>query len=429
MSIVSFKKGALANLPEAFSAGTFYVTTDERALYLDVDGEHRIRIGDFQEFATIDELSKNVNPSQSALYYITSLNCLAKWNGTSYIQINMDTGATEFEVAGTGNAVTSVSYDEQTRKLTLTKGETFATKDELDAIGEQISGASSAVDDITIAKSTAGVLSIKGFTDAAVGAQLVKTDGGISWVLPSTDTVDGIQSTVATLGERTSNLETRMGAAESAIDAIEADYLNAADKADLVSKIATAKQEAITAVLDGVSEDFDTLKEVADWIASDTTNSSQLISRVSAIESDYLKGADKTTLQGEIDALETLVGTIPEGATSKTVVSYITEVVNGLSIGDYAKASELTALAGRVTAAEGKITALEGASHTHANMEEISKIATGDVAKWNAAQANAEATAASALENAKTELAAADAQVLVDAKAYADSLTLEWGEF
>lgn len=122
----------------------------------------------------------------------------------------------------------------------------------------------------------------------------------------------------------------------------------------------TAKQEAIDTVLgEGVDADFDTLKEVADWIQSDTTNSAQLISRVSAIEADYLKVADKSALQTEIDALETLVGTLPEGAVSTTVVAYIQEVVDGLKIGDYAKASELTALAARVTQTENDIKALK----------------------------------------------------------------------
>ena len=41
--------------------------------------------------------------------------------------------------------------------------------------------------------------------------------------------------------------------------------------------------------------------------------------------------------------LKTLVGTLPEGATSTTIVAYITEAINALSIGDYAKTTEVTA--------------------------------------------------------------------------------------
>lgn len=144
MANVAFKKGLLANLPVALSAGTFYVTTDERALYLDIDAENRIRIGDFQEFATLDALKANANPSTTALYYVTDMNCLAKWNGTDYISVNLDTGATSFEVVGEGNAVTAVAYDEATRKLTLTKGVVFAEQASLEALEGKVDEVSAA---------------------------------------------------------------------------------------------------------------------------------------------------------------------------------------------------------------------------------------------------------------------------------------------
>ena len=34
----------------------------------------RVRIGDFQEFATLTALQANTNPSTTALYYVTELN-------------------------------------------------------------------------------------------------------------------------------------------------------------------------------------------------------------------------------------------------------------------------------------------------------------------------------------------------------------------
>lgn len=133
MAKIAFKKGLLANLPATYSAGTFYVTTDERAIYLDVSDAARIRIGDFQEFATLSELEANSNPSTSALYYVADINCLAKWNGEAYMQINRDTGATDIELVGNGNIITSVSYDENTRKITLTRGATAMTAADVDS--------------------------------------------------------------------------------------------------------------------------------------------------------------------------------------------------------------------------------------------------------------------------------------------------------
>ena len=158
MAQVSFKKGLLANLPAGINAGTVYVTTDERAIYMDLDESTRIRIGDFQEFKTLAALQANTNPSTSALYYVSDLNVLAKWTGTEYVQINLDTGATSAEVTGEGNAITGVSYDAATRKLTFTKATTFITPTEVDTkIGEADKSVRAYVDEKTkgIASDTA----------------------------------------------------------------------------------------------------------------------------------------------------------------------------------------------------------------------------------------------------------------------------------
>lgn len=104
-------------------------------------------------------------------------------------------------------------------------------------------------------------------------------------------------------------------------------------KTEIESSIETAKQEAITAILGGtVEEDFDTLKEVSEWILSDTTNSAELINRITAIENNYLRGTDKSELQQMIAELQSFVGTLPSTSTSTTVVQYIQEVVNALNI-------------------------------------------------------------------------------------------------
>lgn len=52
------------------------------------------------------------------------------YNGSNlalYSDLPTDTGATSITTTGTGNAVTSASYDASTRKITLTKGSTFLT--------------------------------------------------------------------------------------------------------------------------------------------------------------------------------------------------------------------------------------------------------------------------------------------------------------
>ena len=183
-------------------------------------------------------------------------------------------------------------------------------------------------------------------------------------VADNTAAISNINTKIGTVAEDKTLVEMISDAQEAAtyddtllvgrVAAIEGDYLKAADKTALETKmaedIATAKTETIAAVLgEAVPKDFDTLKEIAEWIQSDTTASAQLVTRITNIENDYLKGEDKTVLQGEIDALETFVGTLPEGAISTNVVAYVKEVVDGLKIGDYATSADVTALSGKVT--------------------------------------------------------------------------------
>lgn len=178
------------------------------------------------------------------------------------------------------------------------------------------------------------------------------------------------------------------------VKVIEDDYLKGEDREALESAISAAEESAVDRILGYLAEEevnasYDTLKEVAAWIESDTTASAELVTRISNIEKDYLKGADKTALEGEIDALGAYVGDLPEDAASETVVAYIQEVVDALKIGEYAKASELTALAERVTAAEGKIEILEGKAHEHENADVLNGISANQVDAWDAAEQNA----------------------------------------
>ena len=88
MANVLFKKGLQASLPVSRDAGTFYVTTDTHRLYLGND-----------LLSQAVEVVENINalPSSAAVkvkgqfYYAEAENVLAKFNGTTWVQINPDT--------------------------------------------------------------------------------------------------------------------------------------------------------------------------------------------------------------------------------------------------------------------------------------------------------------------------------------------------
>ena len=65
----------------------------------------------------------------------------------------------------------------------------------------------------------------------------------------------------------------------------------------------------------GADASFDTLKEIADWISSHSDSASAMNSAI-------------VGNTNAINALGTLVGEIPEGATSNTVVEYIAEAID-----------------------------------------------------------------------------------------------------
>lgn len=479
MATVAFKKGLLADLPGTYTEGTFYVTTDERAIYLDVDGSTRIRIGDFQEFATLQALQANTNPSTTALYYITELNVLAKWNGTSYVQINLDTGATSIEVVGSGNAVTAASYDAGTRKLTLTMGETFAKPADVD---EKIT---EAIGDLGDKEEGVPYADVKEYVDEKIADVVAGSIEGLG-ALASKDKVAeaDLDTTLATkingkanvgTADDTSDMDTLKGAKKYAdekaaavqteVDALEAKVGTVPESKTVVQMIEEAQEAAtyddteikakvqantnaigvlngeatvegsvkktvadeIAKVIADAPESFDTLKEISDWISSHSDDAAAMNSAI-------------TALQGILDGIGDT-----ESGEKATVVAYVTDAIAALNIGDYATAAQLTALAGRVTT-------LEGASHTHANKElldtytqteanladavakkhthanatELNKIADGDKAKWDAAEQNAKDYADGLASN--YDAAGSAAGALADAKEYTDT-ALTWGSF
>lgn len=452
MAMVNFKKGLLSNLPAAKVEGTFYVTTDERALYLDVDGSTRVRIGDFQEFATLTALQANTNPSTTALYYVTELNVLAKWDGSKYVQINLDTGATSAEKTGDGNALAGVSYDPTTRKLTFTtvalptatdvdnkiaakvgdlgdsatvkayvdaKTAGIASDTALNALDERVTAAESDIDTLQGDKTVAGSVDKK-IDDAIKALDLANTydpkgaadgkDEAIAAAKKAGDDaqadVDALETKVGTVPEGKTVVQMIADAQSAATydDTALAGRVTTLEGSDAGKSARTIAAEETAKIVAGADTAFDTLKEVSDWISGHKT--------------------DAAAMNSAILALEAIVDGIGGEGEKATVVAYVTDAIAALKIGDYAKAADLTALAGRVTDAEGKLNTLtgadtvdgsvakalkdakaytdekdtamdtrmdvvEGKAHEHSNKAELDKIADGDKAKWDAAEQNA----------------------------------------
>ncbi len=395
MAMVNFKKGLLANLPAAKVEGTFYVTTDERALYLDVDGSTRVRIGDFQEFATLAALQANTNPSTTALYYVADVNVLAKWNGTAYVQINLDTGATSAEKTGDGNALAGVSYDPATRKLTFTTVALPTATDVDNKIAAKVGdlGESATVKAYVDAK-TSGIASDEALT--ALGDRVTAVEADIT-TLNGDKTKEG--SVAKTVDDAIKALDlantydpkgaadgkdTAIAAAKKAgddaqadVDALEGKVGTVPDGKTVVQMIADAQDAATyddTALAGRVTtlEGSDAGKSVRAISADEATKAiNTFATQVSddgvvnsfkeLVDWAATHGSEAAEMAAAIQAIEAILAGIGGDGEKPTVVAYVTDAIAALKIGDYAKAADLTALAARVTTAEGKLNTLTGA--------------------------------------------------------------------
>ena len=114
--------------------------------------------------------------------------------------------------------------------------------------------------------------------------------------------------------------------------------------------------EEVAKIVDGADSSYDTLKEIADWISGHKT--------------------DAAAMNSAIVALEGIVDGIGGEGEKATVVAYVTDAIAALKIGDYAKAADLTKLAGRVSTVEGK-------AHEHTNKAVLDGITAEKITAWD----------------------------------------------
>lgn len=158
----------------------------------------------------------------------------------------------------------------------------------------------------------------------------------------------------------------------------------------------------VAKIVAGADADFDTLKEIADWIINDTTGAAEMANNIAALQAQ-MAGVDETVVKTIAAALEAALKV--EGADK------------------YALASELITLADRVKALEDT----DFATYT-----EVENVVDGKIAALNLANTyDAKGAAATAETNAKAyadglaknyDASGAAAQALVDAKAYVDGI-------
>ena len=172
-----------------------------------------------------------------------------------------------------------------------------------------------------------GLTAAKTYTDAKV-----KTVSDLVGTLPEGATASTV---VGYVDEKTAGI-----ASDAALQALNGKVNTLVGEDTNKSARAIAAEETAKIVA-GADASYDTLKEIADWISSHST--------------------DAAAMNSAILALQAIVDGIGGEGEKATVVAYVDDAIAALKIGDYAKAADLTALAGRVSALEtGKATTLAG---------------------------------------------------------------------
>ena len=198
--------------------------------------------------------------------------------------------------------------------------------------------------------------------------------------------------------------DTDILALQGAVNTLNGDAETVGSVANTATSIAAAKVAEIVANADA---DFDTLKEIADWILNDTTGAADMANDIAALEAKMV-GVDTTVVASIASAIEAAL-----------------KVEN---VDKYALASDLSALAVRVKA-------LEDAGYQ--NAEQVGSAIDAKIAALDLANSyDAKGAAAAAETNAKahadgldsamnTRVAALEAidhnKILTDANTYTDT--------
>lgn len=188
---------------------------------------------------------------------------------------------------------------------------------------------------------------------------------------------------------------TALKSAKDYADSLAGNYDAAGTAETKVQELANGQVKTNTAAISKLNGDAKTEGSVAKAVADAQAG---LETKISAAD------AKAAAAQTAADNLKTYVGTIPEGATSTDVVSYVNEKTAGI-----ATDASLSALTKRVDAAEGKVTAAEGnitnlSGRADAVEGKVTTLIGEDAGKSARTIANEELTKQLVPENAKESL-------------------------
>ena len=411
-NMIKFLRGNVESLPQTATAGAVYFTLNE-GLYLGLEDGSYHRYGDFITVSNVDALPE-AGAHENCMYYCEAENILAKWDGSTWVQINKQKTLAELggvaksvyeakiaalEKADSDNSAAIGAVDTRLQAAEE-KLKSVATTEGLGDLTDRVTAAEGDIDKLEAAIAEGGSVTLaiadakKAGTDAAAAAATAqaaadkaqgdvdalsakvgtvaegktviglisaveaKADQGITDAATAQAAAEAAQGDVDTLEEafeayKTSN-NTAVGEAQSKADQA---YELAGTKATIgeVNTAIANAGHAVKSEVDKAISDMDAAYKAADS-ALETKLQGNIDKKVEQSVYDAkiaeLAGAD-TTLQGNIDAEAT------------------------------ARKDADDAQVARIAALEGQITGLSGAMHFKGvetvMPEDVSGYVDGDV--------------------------------------------------
>lgn len=407
------RKGLLANLAKAdYIEGALSFTTDEPAIYIDIDNEHK-RIGDIKQFANAKAFSDYIDAHSNhlpttALYYIVGsspdstseddkingtvfYNALLKWTGSTWIQINEKSDYTG-DIESLQSAINAAAAAAE------------AAQDDIDALEK---------------------------THATDKAALEGSIGTVSQGLA--DHKSAYETKIAAIEQKNTEQDTAIGNAANAA-AAEKTRAEAAEKAlggriDGVNTALEGKQATITGAASTITEDDLTAGRVLISNAEGKVDESTITTEKLGYLTDVT-----SNIGASISGLSESIGTINNNLGNGTVDSRIATAKSEAIAAAKTETQTQVGAEAEARAAAIKVVADDLSAHKTAYSTKITQLESADTANSNAL--NTLTTRVGNLETADTtirgefaaadtklreDFAAADATALGEAKTYAEN--------
>ena len=199
-----------------------------------------------------------------------------------------------------------------------------------------------------------------------------------------------------------------------------------AETAGSVAHTANAAAAAeVAKIVAGADANFDTLKEIADWIINDTTGAADMANNIAALQAQ-MAGVDETVVKTIAAALEAALKV--DGADKYALASELTALADRVKVieeAGYQNADQVGSAIDAKIAALNLANAYDAKGSAEAALVAAKAYADGLASGYDAAGAADAALAAAKAytdaEAAKHETKGAAAQALIDAKAYTDT--------